>query len=374
MSRVKQNRIGRGKAPKVQPAPPVLDDWWNVEVDDAAIEENRLVAKYRADQQSIRIQSVTIAFVLSAMNFLGRDAFIPSSVIASVGTVGLLAIAPIHTIRMRKLAARHAAARAETFQFGQQREVAPRRELTERQRQLQAELRKAATDLRRYYSLTQWVFCICVGSPALLMVIHLGFFVLLPVNCLIGVAILCIINRKGDAAATRAILLIKNSGAEVLGAVIDFLESTEARLHGPALGALPAVVSSVRASDGPSLAPEHRRWLYGWLNPDRARANPRLALAVLQMVEQLGDAQAEPAVLSLMSQLHPSTPEQTALVNAAHAALSSLRHADETLSKRGTLLSPAFAPASTETLLHIPTASGAQPEQLLRSTSSGDET
>lgn len=381
MARVKKQRIGAGKAPKVRPLAPSTDNWWNVEASEAAVAENRRLADLRNGRASIRSQAGMAYVVLLACIAYNHWSGIQNSTVNVAAGAGLLISGWLHRFRMFRIEAWYRASN-DTFTAIPQAESAPRRELSERQRLLQEELRRASRDLRRYYLLSIRVAIVALAAPVVLFFLPIpvpdigaAAFSSMAVCCVVGAIVIGGIFRKGNRVAEKARLLIENAGVEGAGAVIEFIESSDPNMHPMALAALPKLLSSMRASDAPCMSADQRRFLYSRLQVDRAVNEPKMALAVLHMVEQFGDPNAERFLVDLMAQLQPNTPQERALMNAAHNALGALRHADATLSRRGTLLSPATAPSDPEaTLLRASGAAGQHsPDKLLRAPTSEND-
>lgn len=251
-------------------------------------------------------------------------------------------------------------------------------QLSEKERRLQEELRRESRRLSVCYRASLIVFVLTVigifsGVGGALMLNQGGMLMITVVSIVTGLFLLGSLQMRGDHAAREAESRIEKIGIEGIGALVDFLQSSDDRLHAPAIGALTKVLRSVRASDGAHIRPAHRRYLYGMLAPWRANAQPSLALAVLHMVEQFADPLAQPFLQELLAMENPNTDQQRELVSGAYRALQSIGQADAELGRRGTLVSPASAPdASANALLRPGLPSEHAPERLLRSPSSNE--
>ena len=143
---------------------------------------------------------------------------------------------------------------------------------------------------------------------------------------------------------------------------------------------LPRLLKQLRASDSLLLTRVARDCLYRRLILKRADRDERLLTAILQALEQVGDAQAVPAVERLVAET-PRTPHEERVHLAAQACLPYLHarfghHAGRDTLLRATnqeeptphmlLRSSQTPPENLETLLRpVKETSDPQPEQLL---------
>lgn len=305
------------------------------------------------------------------------------AIVLSTGTraAGLLLALAIYWVlalgELRKCSFRDPIELWDRFGLGQDEEYdAP--QLSEKEQRLQEELRRESRRLSACYRVSLIVFLTTIigifsGVGGALLLNQGGMLIITVVSIVAGLSLLGSLQIRGDHAAREAESRITKIGVEGLGAVVDFLQSSDDRLHAPAIGAITRVLRSIRASDGAHISPVHRRYLYGMLAPWRAKSQPSLALAVLHMAEQFADPLAQPFLQDLLAMENPSTDQQRELVSGAYRALQSIGQADAELGRRGTLVSPATAPdALGNALLRSGSPSEHAPERLLRSPSSPD--
>lgn len=241
-------------------------------------------------------------------------------------------------------------------------EERPEYELSEEQIAVQESLARAARTLQRCYRDSIWVFfgslCGAIGLTWMISGMDQPWPVMNGVLWTAGgMWALGALERRGNAAAKDVAAQIRAAEVEVTGAIIDFMHSSDPRFHEHALKGLEGLLRRMRPEHAGVLNVEQRRFLYARLKPAQARLRPSFALAVLGMVEQIRDGAAEPFIQGLLAMSNPTTEEDKSLLSAAYFALQSLDQANEDLVRRGTLLSPASAPAEPKEWLLRPRAS-----------------
>ncbi len=256
----------------------------------------------------------------------------------------------------------------------------PPRALSPEEQAIHDALRQSSATLERCYRYWQWSLvgggiAAAVGVFALTPWMGESGFLAVPIGVCCGAAAMRWFRVKGDRAAIDAVNRIATAGPEMTGVVIDFLLASDERLQGTAQTALCGLLYRFRASDGPSLKPVHRRYLYSQLRVGTLSYRPQIAAAVLHLMEQLADPDGEPYLQEFLSSLDPNNPYNRPLLNAAYLALQSIGAAGATMGKRGTLLSPADAPKAADGSLLRPSfgTSVQPPDQLLRSAQSASE-
>lgn len=279
-------------------------------------------------------------------------------------------------IRLKKLTGMTVGFNSEEANTGAE----PARPVTDQERAIHNALRESAATLDRCYRGWQWSLGGSFGlAGAGILLLHPWLddysFWCAPIVVCAGAFAMRWFRVHGDRAALETVRQIENAGPEVAGAVIDFILASESHLHGPALRALSRVLRRFRPTDGAYLKPAHRRFLYSFLNPGQISHQPDMAVAVLYLIEQLSDPDAEPYLQEIIATLNPNQENERPLVNGAYLALQSIGRADATIGKRGTLLSPGFAPDDLSGSLLRP-AGGANKEgaeALLRSVDSAGD-
>lgn len=162
--------------------------------------------------------------------------------------------------------------------------------------------------------------------------------------------------------------LTKNKDLRVIGPLIEALEMDDPYINRGAVSALIDMLPRLRASDTGLLTPKQMEGLCSTLN----RREPRLILAALKALEQIGDSRALPHVDRLAEQA-AYTSEELEIQREARACRSML--VDRKISSRAgeTLLRASSAPEpSEETLLRPAQSSTTDPPEILLRATIGD--
>lgn len=170
--------------------------------------------------------------------------------------------------------------------------------------------------------------------------------------------------RSADRAG--ALRLGASHNKEDIGRMLDVLTWPDESLRAAVLPGIQRVMPQLMASDAALLSQENRAQLNRLLSPDVALRSGRLALAVLKGLEQVGDAQAIPAV-SILASAKPKSPAQVLLRDAACECLPYLQSRAEQQARTATLLRASSAGAESELLRSGVVPPADEAEQLLRS-------
>jgi hypothetical protein len=178
------------------------------------------------------------------------------------------------------------------------------------------------------------------------------------------------LTRQHQILARR---LTKIEDVRSVGRLAEMLEWPDPTIRHGAITALTRLLRQVKATDNVLQTPRQRNNLYRMLNMANARQHSDLLVAILQALQQIGDANAVPNVKNL-ADAQPVSPSQRRVCDAARDCLPFLEtRAKLTLSSQ-TLLRASSA-TTTGTDLLVRPASGVNiddQEQLLRAGHSGD--